>query len=512
MFINRKKELNFLEVAKGSLLKGERINITVFGLRRIGKTELLLNFKERIKENNLVVVYLNLQKIIGGVPEFSKVFYRSLIYELALNKGIKTEELLNIEDALILATKLGDLEVENTKKMLDILKQKELDIQSLLELTFNLPEKLALKNQIKIIYILDEFQEITKVHRDILKLMRAITEKQKKVAYFVAGSIVSLLKDIFSSQKPFYGQFEQLKLNPFDKVSSYQLIESLFFKFKIKTIDYEKKLIFNLTQGHPYYLTKLCHSIIRRYFLIGEVNKKVIEYCFVQETLDKDGSIYEHFDYILEISLAQFKNKNIYKKILFLLAENKLNLTDISKGLDKPVGETDKYLKSLVKTDIILKRDNLFCFSDNLFRFWISKVYLGKNPKLKLTEKIIQQIISDLEEKYLQASTELGKSKEYEYKVKLEKEFKLKLENYNRNNIEFDLIGKKNNIYYIFEIKNKNKPTDYKDVKNFLEKIKKSEFENKNKKLSFISKSGFTKEAEKLMEKNKINFFTENNL
>lgn len=39
---------------------------------------------------------------------------------------------------------------------------------------------------------------------------------------------------------------------------------------------------------------------------------------------------------------------------------------------------------------------------------------------------------------------------------------------------------------------------------NFLEKINKSEFSKKKKRLFYISKAGFTEEAKKLMKKNEI--------
>ena len=70
--------------------------------------------------------------------------------------------------------------------------------------------------------------------------------------------------------------------------------------------------------------------------------------------------------------------------------------------------------------------------------------------------------------------------------------------------IEFDLIGKKNNVWHVFEIKWRNKPTNYRDLKNFLGKIRRSEFSEKKKKLFFVSKSGFTDSARKFAEKNEI--------
>lgn len=64
--------------------------------------------------------------------------------------------------------------------------------------------------------------------------------------------------------------------------------------------------------------------------------------------------------------------------------------------------------------------------------------------------------------------------------------------------------GEKDDMFFIFEIKHRNKLTNYNDVKEFLDKIKSSEFKGKKKRLFFISKSGFTEEAKKQMHKNKI--------
>lgn len=86
----------------------------------------------------------------------------------------------------------------------------------------------------------------------------------------------------------------------------------------------------------------------------------------------------------------------------------------------------------------------------------------------------------------------------------LEKKFGLSLNNYQKDNIELDLIGKKNNICNIIEIKHRNQPADYEDVQNFLEKVRKSEFKDRKNKLFFISKYGFTEEAENLAKRNNI--------
>ncbi|MEA3254284.1 MAG: hypothetical protein U9Q22_00430 [Candidatus Altiarchaeota archaeon] len=88
----------------------------------------------------------------------------------------------------------------------------------------------------------------------------------------------------------------------------------------------------------------------------------------------------------------------------------------------------------------------------------------------------------------------------------------MKLGNYSNRDgqIKLDLVGEKNNLSHIFEIKWRNKPTDYRETENFLEKVERSEFSGKRKKLFLISKSGFTQGALKFAESNDIDVLNKN--
>jgi len=64
--------------------------------------------------------------------------------------------------------------------------------------------------------------------------------------------------------------------------------------------------------------------------------------------------------------------------------------------------------------------------------------------------------------------------------------------------VEFDFLGEENKVVYVVEIKWRNKPASYRDVANFVDKVKKAGIDAV--KLYFISKSGFTKQADELMK------------
>ncbi len=478
---------------------GDRINIALFGLRRVGKTELYLKFRELNKNKGPVIPYLNLQRIVPDVANFSRHFCAQLLRAFASRKE-EVGETHTMEDLLLLASKLGDVEAREIKNLANLLARRKIDADAILNLTFSLPQRIADEHDIKIIFILDEFQEILNVHRDVLKIMRGVTEKQARVSYWVAGSVFSLFEEIFGFKNPFFGQFKRMELENFDRPSSYELLESLL---SFDLFDIHKRTIYNFTGGQPYYITAVCERLIQEYAVTKEIDEEVVRFSIAQELFGETGKINEHFEYFLDVSLSKFTNKDIYKKILFYLAEKPANLTNVSSHLLKPSGEVHTYMKALLRTDLVIKEDKVYRIREPLFAFWIRRIYLGLEKDALLEKETVKKILADLEEKYLWASSELGRAKEYEVKAKLEEMLGVKLENRvsEDGQLEFDLAGERENTAYIVEIKWRNSPASYKDMDKFLEKVKSSKFASKNKKLYFVSRGGFTEQASKLASK-----------
>ncbi len=119
----------------------------------------------------------------------------------------------------------------------------------------------------------------------------------------------------------------------------------------------------------------------------------------MNEIFSNMGSINEHFEYILDISLARFKNKDKYKTILFLLSQSHANLATIARHMKKPSGEISNYLKALLKTDIIFRIEDVYHIREPLFAFWINNKYLGLSTDIT-SEKVIEHLLANLKEKY----------------------------------------------------------------------------------------------------------------
>ncbi|MEA3457488.1 MAG: ATP-binding protein [Candidatus Thermoplasmatota archaeon] len=499
MFVNRNKEFHILEIATKGILQNEKIDIAIIGNRRIGKTELILEYKNKHdKNNNIIYPYLNIQRL-GTIDSFIFSYIRELLFEIGKKTGkiSNKTQLSDWDDILILASKLT---IEESIKKL-----KAITNENAVNYLFEIQIQILKQTGFYCIFLLDEFQYVKQFGDTFLHKMRAGVEKEKRVSYIVTGSSVSLMEHIFSeSKEPFFAQFRRIYLGTISIPHMRKLARNFLQKHHIQCDDVYLKEIFRLTQGHPFYTISLCRRIIEEF---EDIDKDKIQYAFLEETLSPRGDIYLVLDYIFNESLSRAYKGGKHRQILLILAQKQgLTLTEISKKLSSPTGEVSNYMKVLLKTDLLFRENNQYYFRDALLAFWLKNTFLGIN-QTEVEKKQVRKILMDeLQEKYQQVSSELGKAKEYELKEKLGEKFGITLQNYTSDNgqIEFDLMGEKDDTCFIFEIKWRNQPTDYSDIKRLIKKVDESIFSSKKIALYIVSKNDYTKNAKKLAKKYNI--------
>lgn len=484
MFVNRRVELKVLHSAYESLKREEKVNIAIIGPRRIGKTELLLKFKEKVRG---VIPYLNLQRI-GSLESFIFAYTRELLYEIANILGMKVErsELLTWDDLLILSAKLNvDKEVRAIK-------------DGNLETLFEMQESILEKIGQKAVFILDEFQEVLDF-KGFLEIMRAVTEKQKNIAYFISGSAVRMMEEILAPKNPFFGQFRRVYLKGLPKDDAVELAKITLERAGVEVTQTALELIYKLTQGHPFYVLAVCRRLIEEGF--EKIRRKDVHYAFLSELLTEKGDIYMHLEYVFNESLSRAYKGPVHKQILLILAQEEgLRLSEIAKRLDKPTGEVSNYLKFLLRTDLIVRQDEKYYFADKLMRFWLAKTYLGITELELKREKFLEELIKELEEKYLRVKKELGLAKEAAVREKMRDVFGIDFKPYRRGDVEFDGVAFGDKVY-VLEVKWRNKPATYRDVEKFVKKVK-EEFGSAV--MFFFSKSGFTEKAKELCDEESV--------
>lgn len=88
MFVNRKKELEWLKQLSLALQNKKGINAALLGLRRVGKTELILEFRKQKNSNSLIMPYLNIQSSISSPKRFCLDFMHALLEEISCFKNM----------------------------------------------------------------------------------------------------------------------------------------------------------------------------------------------------------------------------------------------------------------------------------------------------------------------------------------------------------------------------------------------------------------------------------------
>src|SRR3954463_7376207 len=87
------------------------------------------------------------------------------------------------------------------------------DLDETLERLLRLPGELAADRDRQAVLILDEFQEVTDLDRDLPKLMRAVFQQQPETAHLYLGSKRHMMRRIFSdANEPFWRSAKQIEL------------------------------------------------------------------------------------------------------------------------------------------------------------------------------------------------------------------------------------------------------------------------------------------------------------
>lgn len=221
----------------------------------------------------------------------------------------------------------------------------------LLEDAMLLIDKVTKPND-RLIIVLDEFQEVTKIGTGFDKMLRSIMQKQKNLNYILLGSQESMMEAIFEKKSsPFYhfGQVIRLAKIPYTDFHNYittRMPEAFAFV---------ADEILTFTMCHPYYTQQLAaqvwESIIYRK-LTEDIVLKSIDMLVAMHDLD-----YER--------LWQNMNRTD-RLVLRQLAESKLPLQNRSKA----VSTSYSALLRLMKAGYVIKTEQ-YEMEDPFFKRWI---------------------------------------------------------------------------------------------------------------------------------------------
>lgn len=249
LFINRKEELAKLE---NGLKLGK--DYVLIAPRRYGKTVLARKVGKNIellKEYSFIHVDL-MSYSSGSVASVAECIIEKVLNALGFSGKLR-KFVKNMDFTFNLRLKYEDLEIEPLFKMF-----KDADEWKLLEEALNLPEKIAQKENKRLVVFFDEFAELNKLGKRVIELFRSVLQLHENVSYLFAGSQESLMNKIFLDKSgAFYRFGEIIYLKELKKEDLYTYLEENFPNIGNNANGLKDFRIINIIletlKGHPYY-------------------------------------------------------------------------------------------------------------------------------------------------------------------------------------------------------------------------------------------------------------------
>ncbi len=355
-FCNRIDELKEL---KQDVYSG--LNVFLYAPRRFGKTSLLKRLQNDLKKDgDVVVVYFDMFTV-SSVDEFIQKYFNLL----ANSFESSTDKILNLFKNIFKIRPNITMNISSNSDLSYGLLLNKKEEQHNFEDILNLPYLYAEKFNKKVVVIFDEFQEVEQLK--IEKKPRSIIQTHSRsVSYLFSGSKKSILTKMFNDKdRAFYKSVKHLKI---DEIKEAEWIEFISKKFTKSDKSIEQNLIkkcFEITLGYPYYMQQLM------YFIWNNTKDKADE-TIVQNSIDlmleRESDIYS----LVWTNLTP-NQKSTLKYIVQKNGESLYSNENLS-DLKLSASTLKSVLESLIKKDIIDKKNDKYYLIDPFMKYWLENV------------------------------------------------------------------------------------------------------------------------------------------
>jgi AAA+ ATPase superfamily predicted ATPase len=367
LFCNRKSEIK--QIAQ-NLAGGQ--SIVLYSPHRHGKTSLTYAASEVLKSKKILLGYVDLfscnstEKILIAI---SRAAANAIIDDLKSIEQFlkKTTHFFN---RIRFSVKF-DADDAGSISVLPELSSQATSIDSLADALNGLNTYLS-KNQKRAAIVLDEFQQIIKVDRNLEAEFRTIIQQQDRIAFAFLGSRMHLLKDMFiNKNRPFYRAAKIIELGPIAARDLADFIKKRFGKIGITISTRLASGIAERVKGHPDYAQRLCSHIVD-ILESTTINEAHIEEGMLQMLISLTPSFRGVFE---ELPLRE-------SQVMTILAENgpiKTFPSKLIQAYEMGTPALHKAISNLIKKDLIYKGvDKRYCIVDSFLAEWVGMVSKGK--------------------------------------------------------------------------------------------------------------------------------------
>ncbi len=254
-FTNRRDELDELAA---DIRNGQ--NVVIVSRRRFGKTSLVLRACERLREEGVLVAYVDL------FPAATKQRFAELL------AGSLHRSLLGLPDRLLKGTmRLFDrlslrfkvvVAPDGTPSFELGPGERSQDIDRLLDDLLALPARIASERKRRVALILDEFQQAVDLDPHLPAIMRAVFQHQTDVSHVFLGSRTHLMQRTFSGRgEPLYRLAKPFPLGPIPRRDFAAFIRERCDATGKAIADAALDGILDITRQHPHDTQELCYFV-----------------------------------------------------------------------------------------------------------------------------------------------------------------------------------------------------------------------------------------------------------
>jgi AAA+ ATPase superfamily predicted ATPase len=386
-FFNRVRELNTLRSIALEAQEGVRRWLAILGHRKVGKTSVLIEFLRR-EGAVLPMPYIDCWHVRADPLHFLSMFITEIIATTVRHRGAEAE--------------VGPLEVmggdrlpATTVQALARLRSNVIDeavqlhegvasggpVAGTMQRIFDLPGRLSAEIKRPVLVILDEFQELERLRRlrrfrdrvdDIFGILRSLWQRQKGVSYIVAGSRLSVMRQIIADVKgAFFQHFEMLELGPFERRETFGMLREAFGAAAKLEQSATITRILDLVGDHPFYVRVLVREATlaltgRRTSLplIEHLMKEALE----STLLEENGRL----SLFMEQRYRAITGESSTLESVLRGFVDPARISDVAERLHVRTGAVSSAVKTLLGEDVLEKRaDGRYGFTDPGFAVWL---------------------------------------------------------------------------------------------------------------------------------------------
>lgn len=236
-------------------------NVVVFAPRRYGKSSLIWRAsQELVRRREVLVAQVDLMrtptrerlaaKLAASIYEdIASPLFRARDRATAVFRGLRIAPTMT-------------LDVDGTVGFSFQAGLDPADVYATLEHLLELPAKLGAERRRRVALVFDEFQEIDKIDRGLVPLMRSVFQEQPEVAHVYLGSKRHMMEQIFNDDnEPFWRGAKHMELGVIDPTLFARFIAERFAATRREIAPGVLHQLLAITHAHPYGTQELAYAL-----------------------------------------------------------------------------------------------------------------------------------------------------------------------------------------------------------------------------------------------------------